>query len=97
MAATSRRSSEATFNWSGRGGVVKKFLGHTTPSAQTNGPRDFFFIVQPPLPLSYANKLIFISISWFLLFEFPNGEAIASRASRQHLSFREVEFLLTAF
>jgi hypothetical protein len=48
-------------------------------------------------PLSYASKLTFISISRFLLFEFPNGEAVASRASRQHLSFREVEFLLTAF
>ena len=36
MAATSKRSSEATFKWSGRGGVDKKFLDHTTPSARTN-------------------------------------------------------------
>ena len=42
MAATSRRSSEATFNWSGRGGVVKKFLDHTTPSARNNEPSRLF-------------------------------------------------------
>ena len=30
--ATSRRSSEASFKWSGRGGVVQKFLDHTTPA-----------------------------------------------------------------
>ena len=51
MAATSRRSSEATFNRSGRGGVVKKFLDHTTPSARTNEASRLFLIVQPPLLL----------------------------------------------
>jgi hypothetical protein len=49
--ATSRRSSEATFKWSGRGGVVKKFLDHTTPSARTNEASRLFLIVQPPLLL----------------------------------------------
>ena len=51
MAATSRRSSEATSKWSGRGGVVKKFLDHTTPSARTNEASRLFLIVQPPLLL----------------------------------------------
>ena len=51
MAATSRRSSEATFKWSGRGGVIKKFLDHTTPSARTNEASRLFLIVQPPLLL----------------------------------------------
>ena len=49
--ATSRRSSEAIFKWSGRGGVVKKFLDHTTPSARTNEASRLFLIVQPPLLL----------------------------------------------
>ena len=49
MDATSRRSSEATFEWSGRGGVVKKFLDHTTPSARTNDASRLLLIVQPPL------------------------------------------------
>ena len=48
MTATSRRS-EASFKWSGRGGVVKKFLDHTTPSARTNEASRLFLIVQPPL------------------------------------------------
>jgi len=34
----------------GRGGVVKKFLDHTTPSARTNEASRLFLIVQPPLP-----------------------------------------------
>ena len=51
MAATSRRSGEATFNWSGRGGVVKRFLDHTTPSARTNEASRLFLIVQPHLTL----------------------------------------------
>ena len=51
MAATSRRSSEATFKWSRRGGVVKNFLDHTTPSARTNEASRLFLIVQPPLLL----------------------------------------------
>ena len=50
MTATSRRS-EASFKWSGRGGVVKKFLDHTTPSARTNEASRLFLIVQPPLLL----------------------------------------------
>ena len=49
MDATSRRSSEATFKWSGRGGVVKKFLDHTTPSARTNEASRLFLIVRPTL------------------------------------------------
>ena len=51
MAATSRRSSEASFKWSGRGGVVKKFLDHTTPSARAYEASRLFLIVQPPLLL----------------------------------------------
>ena len=35
----------------GRGGVVKKFLDHTTPSARTNEASRLFLIVQPPLLL----------------------------------------------
>ena len=46
MAATARRSSEATFN-----GAVKKFLDHTTPAARTNEASRLFLIVQPPLLL----------------------------------------------
>ncbi len=33
------------------GGVVKKFLDHTTPSARTNEAARLFLIVQPPLLL----------------------------------------------
>jgi hypothetical protein len=33
------------------GGVVKKFLDHTTPSARTNEASRLFLIVQPPLLL----------------------------------------------
>ena len=33
----------------GRGGVVRKFLDHTTPSARTNEASRLFLIVQPPL------------------------------------------------
>ena len=33
----------------GRGGVVKKFLDHTTPSARTNEASRLFLIVQTPL------------------------------------------------
>jgi hypothetical protein len=51
VAATSRRSSEASFKWSGRGGVVKKFLDHTTPSARAYEASRLFLIVQPPLLL----------------------------------------------
>ena len=47
MTATSRRSCEASFEWS----VVKKFLDHTTPSARTNEASRLFLIVQPPLLL----------------------------------------------
>jgi hypothetical protein len=39
----------------GRGGVVKKFLDHTTPSARTDELRDFFLIVQPPFLLLLRN------------------------------------------
>jgi hypothetical protein len=35
----------------GRGGVVKKFLDHTTPSARTNEASRLCLIVQPPLLL----------------------------------------------
>ena len=35
----------------GRGGVVRKFLDHTTPSARTNEASRLFLIVQPPLLL----------------------------------------------
>ena len=35
----------------GRGGVVKKFLDHTTPSARTNVASRLFLIVPPPLLL----------------------------------------------
>ena len=35
----------------GRGGVVKKFFDHTTPSARTNEASRLFLIVQPPLLL----------------------------------------------
>ncbi len=35
----------------GRGGVVKKFLDHTTPSARTNEASRLFLIVQPPVLL----------------------------------------------
>ena len=35
----------------GRGGVVKKFLDHTTPSARTYEASRLFLIVQPPLLL----------------------------------------------
>src|SRR4030095_14124119 len=47
VAATSRKSSEATFKWSGRGGVAKKFLDHITPSARTNEASRLF--LPPPL------------------------------------------------
>ena len=49
MAATSRKSSEATFKWSGRGGG--QILDHTTPSARTNAASRPFLMVQPPLLL----------------------------------------------
>ena len=52
MAATSRRSSEASFD--GANGVVsvKSFLDHTTPSARTNEASRFLsLVVQPPLLL----------------------------------------------
>ena len=43
MAATSKKCSEATFKWSGRGGVVKKkFLDHTTPSARAEVASQLF-------------------------------------------------------
>ena len=48
MAATSRRSSEATF--SGADGVVWS-RNHTTPSARANEASRLFLIVQPPLLL----------------------------------------------
>jgi|SoiMethySBSTD1v2_1073268.scaffolds.fasta_scaffold28364_3 serine/threonine-protein kinase len=35
----------------GRGGVVKKFLDHTTPSARANEASRLFFVAQPPLLL----------------------------------------------
>jgi len=35
----------------GRGGVVRRFPDHTTPSARTNEASRLFFIVQPPLLL----------------------------------------------
>ena len=35
----------------GRGGVVKKFLGHTTPSARANVASRFFLIAHPTLLL----------------------------------------------
>ena len=35
----------------GRGGVVKKFLDHTTPSARTNEASRLLLNVQPPLLL----------------------------------------------
>ena len=35
----------------GRGGVVKKFLDHTTPSARANVASRLFLFVQPPLLL----------------------------------------------
>src|SRR4030095_3074297 len=34
-----------------RGGVVRKFLDHTTPSTRTNEASRLFLIVQPPLLL----------------------------------------------
>ena len=34
----------------GRGGVVKKFLDHTTPSARTNEASRLFLIARPPSP-----------------------------------------------
>jgi hypothetical protein len=56
--ATSRKSSEATFKWSGRGGVIKKLLDHTTPSARTNEASRLFLIVQPPLLLLREGTLL---------------------------------------
>ena len=43
------RSAKYVIAAEGRGGVVKKFLDHTTPSARTNEASRFLLIVQPPL------------------------------------------------
>ena len=43
----------------GRGGVVKKFLDHTTPSARTNEASRLFLIVADPplLPAEEGSRL----------------------------------------
>jgi hypothetical protein len=53
--------------------------------------------VPSSVTLRNASKLFFILISCFGFFEFPDGEGAAARATRKHLSFREVELLLTTF